>query len=562
VRAGGHPLAELAPGPAVATAEPGTGTIGGAGRPTRTELVALGAVLALAAVLRFAWLPTRGQFDADQGHDMLVLRGMVVDGVLPLLGPPTSVGAGHHGALYYYLLAPAAALNGAADPVPVVAFIALLGILAVGLTWWLARSIAGPVAGVAAALVLAVSASSVETSTFLWNPNPIPAASALALVGARMAWMRRSARWWLVAALGAMVAMQCHWLASLLVPPLAALWLVDVGRSGPGARRRSLLAAGGGSLAILALGFVPLAIHEGSTGGEDVRAIAAWIAGGGDPASLDAPTRVAIAFLRTVGWPIGGLVTDAPLASALALVLVAAVVAWRVILGRGDERAMVAWLGGTLGFAAVALGLLFPSSTIVVPLLPVDHYHAFLDPVVAALVGIGIGALARGFISGRSAAEDGQTVAVAAEVRNGRSAGIVGVGVAAAILVAIVGWNLATQRPATSALGDWGATRAAADRIIADAGADGEIGLVWLPGIKSADAIGYPLTVSGRSPADPVTAGTVAVVCDDPFVDDCAGAAEQRALDAVGGAASFDMVDRFTPSPGRTVTIYVRRTPR
>jgi hypothetical protein len=542
VRAGGHPLTERAPGPAVSAAESGTGTIGGAGRPTRAELVALGAVLALAAVLRFAWLPTRGQFDADQGHDMLVLRGMVVDGVLPLLGPPTSVGAGHHGALYYYLLAPAAALNGAADPVPVIAFIALLGILAVGLTWWLARSIAGPVAGVASALVLAVSASSVETSTFLWNPNPIPAASALALVGARIAWMRRSARWWLVAALGAMVAMQCHWLASLLVPPLAALWLVDLGRSGPGARRRSLLAAGAGSLAILALGFVPLAIHEASTGGEDVRAIAAWIAGGGDPASLSAPTRVAIAFLRTIGWPIGGLVTDAPLASALALLLVAAVVAWRVILGRGDERAMVAWLGGTLGFAAVALGLLFPSSTIVVPLLPVDHYHAFLDPVVAALVGIGIGAMARGFLSGRSA-------------------GIVGVAAAAAILVAIVGWNLATQRPATSALGDWGAARAAADRIIADAGADGEIGLVWLPGIKSPDAIGYPLTVSGRPPADPLTAGTVAVVCDDPFVDDCAGAAELRGLDGAGGAASFDMVDRFTPSPGRTVTVYVRRTP-
>ncbi len=554
MRAGGHPLSERTPGPVIATAEPGTGAFLGAGRPTRVELIALGAVLGFAAVLRFAWLPTRGQFDADQGHDMLVLRGMVVDGILPLLGPPTSVGAGHHGALYYYLLAPAAALNGAADPVPVVAFIALLGILAVGLTWWLARSIAGPVAGIAAALILAVSASSVEASTFLWNPNPIPAASALALVGARLAWMRRSARWWLFAALGAMIAMQCHWLASLLVPPLAALWLVDLRRSGPGARRRSLLAAGAGSLAILALGFVPLAIHEASTGGEDMRAIAAWVAGGGDPVSLSAPTRIVVAFLRTIGWPIGGLITDAPLASVLAVIVVAGVVAWRVIRGRGDERVMVAWLGGTLAFAAVALGLLFPSSTIVTPLLPVDHYHAFLDPVVAAIVGIGVAALARGFISG---IPTGQRA-----MGDGRSVGVVGVAAAVAILVVIVGWNLATQRPATSALGDWAAARAAADRIVADAGADGEIGLIWLPDIKSPDAIGYPLTVSGRAPADPEKAGTVAVACDDPFVDDCAGAAEMRALDSVGGAASFDMVDRFEPSPGRTVTVYARQTSR
>ena len=42
---------------------------------------------AVAAVLRFVDLPTRGQWDADQGHDMLVLRAFVQDGVVPLLGP-------------------------------------------------------------------------------------------------------------------------------------------------------------------------------------------------------------------------------------------------------------------------------------------------------------------------------------------------------------------------------------------------------------------------------------------------------------------------------------------
>ena len=108
---------------------------------------------------------------------------------------------------------------------------------------------------------------------------------------------------------------------------------------------------------------------------------------------------------------------------------------------------------------------------------------------------------------------------------------------------------------------DWGAARAAADRIIADAGADGEIGLAWLPDIKSSDALGYPLTVAGRPPADPATAQVVVIACDDLFVDDCAGAAERRALDAVGGVDAFDEVDRFLPSAGRTVTVYVRRTP-
>ena len=54
-------------------------------------------ILALAALLRFPNLATRGTWDGDQGRDMLVLRALVRDGVVPLLGPPTSIGDLHHG---------------------------------------------------------------------------------------------------------------------------------------------------------------------------------------------------------------------------------------------------------------------------------------------------------------------------------------------------------------------------------------------------------------------------------------------------------------------------------
>ncbi len=71
---------------------------------------------------------------------------------MPLLGPPTSIGDVHHGAWYYYLLSPAAALTGGDSPLAVVALIALAGIAAVGVVWWLARRIGGPVAGLVAGL--------------------------------------------------------------------------------------------------------------------------------------------------------------------------------------------------------------------------------------------------------------------------------------------------------------------------------------------------------------------------------------------------------------------------
>ena len=46
-------------------------------------------LIALAAALRLPNLATRGTWDGDQGHDMLVLRAWIQDGIVPLLGPPT-----------------------------------------------------------------------------------------------------------------------------------------------------------------------------------------------------------------------------------------------------------------------------------------------------------------------------------------------------------------------------------------------------------------------------------------------------------------------------------------
>ena len=45
-------------------------------------LVPIG-LLVLAALLRLPNLATRGTWDADQGHDMLMLRALVRDGVDP-----------------------------------------------------------------------------------------------------------------------------------------------------------------------------------------------------------------------------------------------------------------------------------------------------------------------------------------------------------------------------------------------------------------------------------------------------------------------------------------------
>ena len=131
----------------------------------------IAAIVAVAAILRLVNLSTRGTWDADQGHDMLVLRDLVQRGQVPLLGPPTSIGDFHHGVLYYFLLAPAAALSGA-DPTGVTLAIALAGIAAVAVTAWLGRAIGGTAAGLVAGLLMAVSASADRRVDLHLEPEP------------------------------------------------------------------------------------------------------------------------------------------------------------------------------------------------------------------------------------------------------------------------------------------------------------------------------------------------------------------------------------------------------
>ena len=154
----------------------------------------------------------------------------------PLLGPPTSIGDVHHGALYYYLLAPAAALTGGDSPLAVVFLIALAGIAAVAVTWWLARSIAGPVAGLRGGAGDGDLAGLDRRIDVHLEPEPDRAVErdragrGVACLDARV-----ELAWWLLAAVGTAVTMQCHVLGVTLLPIVGALFVADVRRRAPAA---------------------------------------------------------------------------------------------------------------------------------------------------------------------------------------------------------------------------------------------------------------------------------------------------------------------------------------
>jgi flagellar biosynthesis protein FliQ len=529
----------------------------------RLELVGLLGLLVLAALLRLPGLDARGTWDADQGHDMLVLRAFVRDGTIPLLGPPTSIGDFHHGALYYYLLAPAAALTSGDAPLAVVAAIALAGIAAVAVTWWLARSIAGPLAGIVAGLAIAVSAAAVDESTFIWNPNLIALSSAVALAGAWRAWDSVRPRWWLVAAIGTAVTMQCHVLGVTLLPIVGALLVADARRRGEAAARRAVMLAGLGGLAIVALAYVPLAVNELTTDFSESRAALEYLAGGREAGAAPIPVRFGIVLLRVVSWPLTGLITDGFAAGVLALAAVVGIVAWRWRSPSPRERVAVRWLGLGLLWSGLFLTIAAPSLATVIPGLPNDHYHAFADPMAFVLVGIGVAALAR-------TRPAGPVVAV--------------IGLGAFLL-----WNLATQPPAVHPDGGFPAAAAAGERIesaLDGAGVEavGVVRLHSLPDFKSTEAYAYPLVRAGR----PVIAETptgvapgsvegsaggtagedreaaLVLICDRLFEPtmgvDCGGDAEAAVTPEAGEIRWGPLLDRFEAAPGRIISIYLAAT--
>jgi hypothetical protein len=511
-------------------------------------------VVAVAALLRLAGIDARGQFDADQGHDMSTLVAFTRDGIVPLLGPKTSVGEFHHGAFYYYLLAPAAAISGG-DPVVVTAFIALLGIAAVALTWWLARSIGGrvtgPVAGLVAGTLLAVSPAAIEESTFIWNPNPIGFFAVLSIAAAWRGWSTGHGRWWALAVAAAGAVTQLHVLGAVFLLAMLGLGIVEAGRD------RSIVRGLLLGLGIVVLLFVPLLVYELQSGFQETRAVVAYVSG--DTGALGDPLgALAFTLLRAVGWPLVGLVTDVPQLAGILLAVTIGLVVLGLRIAHGSEATGMRWLAGIFAFSIIALAFDAPSLQRVVPGLPNDHYHAFLDPIVILLVAIPAGHLfSRASLAWR---ETRRPIALV---------GVISIGVAIAGLELLA---LARKPPHVDPNGGWPAMQAAGARIV-QATNGGPVLVIGLPDFKLPDAIRFPIEHAGGQPTavadlmgypegfpptvvacDRLFEGPIGLACGGPAED--AYVAELTLTYSGAGAAPPALVERFDVSPRTSISIY------
>jgi hypothetical protein len=347
--------------------------------------------------------------------------------------------------------------------------------------------------------------------------------------------------------------MQCHVLGVALLPAVAVPLVLD-------ARRRHLGAGvWAGVIGVFLAAYLPLAVNELTTSFSEVRAALDYLAGGRTSGEAAIPVRFAIVGLRVVSWPLVGLITAAFVPAVIATAAVLAIAVWRgraAPVGSG-ERWAARWLGWSLLWSTAFLTVAAPSLASVVAGLPNDHYHAFADPMVVVLVGLGVAAL----------------------VATARPAAL---GAAAIVVLALVGWNVTHHPPAIHPDGGWPAGEQAGDQVIAalaagGVGADDVVLLRSLPDFKSTEAVAYPLARRGQAfiaetprgvapgsvdvAADPsfeAPAGWV-LLCDDLFFETleahCGGAAEDAAATADGFGP---LLDRFEAAPGRWVSVYAQ----
>jgi hypothetical protein len=334
---------------------------------------------------------------------------------------------------------------------------------------------------------------------------------------------------------------------------------------------RRLIRAGLAGFALIALLFVPLAIHELQTDfGETRRAIAYFTAGSDGAAGLDPFARIFFTLFRIVGWPFVGVVTDAPLASTLVVALAVVLCTWAATTLRGDLGLATRWLGGTVAWSAIALSVLAPSLQTIVAGLPNDHYHAFLDPVVVVLASVAAIAIAApGTLPARAnGAPTGSTTGVERDpAPRGRASLRPGVDVAARMLLGAVFVLVAaleiSRWPIADPNGGWPAAAASGTRIVATTGSN-PVALLDLPVFKTPAGTGFPIVKAGGTLTDDIwSAAYIVVPCDRLFESvvglACAGPAEDRQmryLVADGAHPEPTLVSRFDASPRISISIY------
>jgi 4-amino-4-deoxy-L-arabinose transferase-like glycosyltransferase len=228
-------------------------------KQNKLEVLLLTLIVLLALFLRLYRIDAYMTFLGDEGRDALVIKGILVDHHVPLLGPPTSVGMMYLGPLYYYMMAVPMALFWL-NPVAAAVMDALIGVGIVFLVYLLAKIWFEKWGALLGAFLYAVSPITIVYSKSSWNPNPTPFFTLLSFLGFYKAHQTKNYWWLILTGVSLAFAVQMHYLALILLPIFGILWLWEIRVKG--GRRGNFAIGTATALVIFLILMSPLALFD------------------------------------------------------------------------------------------------------------------------------------------------------------------------------------------------------------------------------------------------------------------------------------------------------------
>ncbi|MBI4062470.1 glycosyltransferase family 39 protein [Candidatus Gottesmanbacteria bacterium] len=236
--------------------------------------ILIAAILLVSAFLRLYKISEYMTFLGDEGRDVLVVKRMIVDHDLTLLGPTASVGGFYLGPIYYYFMIPFLWLWNL-DPTGPAVMVALFGVATTYLLYVVGRDFFGVRAGLAASALYMLSPLAISMGRSSWNPNIVPFFSLLLiyLLWRSVEKKRGSLLFWAGVVIG--IGLQLHYLFLFLIA-VAVIWYALTDRSKKNIRYYALGFAG------LVVGFSPFLAFELLKGFPNTQTILRYLASGED----------------------------------------------------------------------------------------------------------------------------------------------------------------------------------------------------------------------------------------------------------------------------------------
>ena len=181
----------------------------------------------IGGILRLYNIESSLAFLGDQGRDASIVRRLITDGDIILVGPTTSVGKIQLGPLYYYFMAPWLWFFNF-DPIGPAIGVALVGTITIPLLFFVTRSMFGTTASLITTSLYTFGAVIIFHTRSSWNPNPMPIVIILMLWAFYQAYQNKRYRYITLAWVAYAIALQLHYMVLVLAPFFAIMHLLII----------------------------------------------------------------------------------------------------------------------------------------------------------------------------------------------------------------------------------------------------------------------------------------------------------------------------------------------